>query len=163
MATLVTEKKEEKMKQPALAKKAVEKKSPKEKVAKDWYLVDAKGKVLGRMATRIAIVLMGKNKPSWQPYKDSGDYVIVTNASKVEMTGRKMDDKVYYHYSGYPGGLKTEKFGSLIKRKPQDVIYHSVKGMLPKTRLGNAIIKKLFVYPGETHPHESQKPKELEV
>src|SRR3989344_773116 len=127
-----------------------------------WYLVDASGKVLGRLATRIATLLMGKSKVDWQPHLDKGDYVIVINAKDVAVTGRKEEDKMYYRYSGYPGGLREETLKSLRARKPEDIIYHAVGGMLPKTRLGRQIAKKLFVYPGEKHPHEGQKPKELE-
>ncbi|OGY26763.1 MAG: 50S ribosomal protein L13 [Candidatus Woykebacteria bacterium RBG_16_43_9] len=130
---------------------------------KSWYIVDAKNKVLGRIATRIAIILMGKHKPTWQPYLDDGDYVIVINASKIGVSGRKEEQKTYYRYSGYPGGLKTEILGKLRKRKPEDIIYHAVAGMLPKNRLGAAMIKKLYIYPSEKHPHEAQKPQELEV
>ena len=128
-----------------------------------WYLVDARDKVLGRLATRIAIVLMGKRKTSWQPYLDVGDNVIVINAAKVAVTGRKEAQKKYYRYSGYPGGLKTETLENLRKRKPSDIIYHAVAGMLPKNRLGRAMIKKLFIYQGEKYPHEAQRPQELEA
>jgi len=130
---------------------------------KAWYIIDAKNKVLGRLATRIATRLMGKHKPTWQPYMDMGDYIVVINASKVSVTGRKEEQKKYFRYSGYPGGLKTETLKDLRNRKPQDIIYHAVAGMLPKNRLGSAMFKKLFVYSGERHPHEAQEPKELEV
>ena len=133
------------------------------KAERGWYIVNAKGKVLGRLATRIAVILMGKNKPSWQPHQDTGDNVIVTNATKIAITGRKEEQKQYFRYSGYPGGLRTETLADLRKRKPEDIIRHAVSGMLPKNRLGSAMIKKLFVYPGEDHPHEAQKPRELEV
>lgn len=128
-----------------------------------WYLIDAEDKVLGRFATRIAIILMGKNKPFWQPHLDRGDWVIIVNAKKVRVTGNKEENKKYYHYSGYPGGLKEETLKHLRERKPEDIIHGAVKGMLPKSRLGRAMIKKLFIYPGEQHPHEAQKPQELEV
>ena len=128
-----------------------------------WYLVDASGKVLGRLATRIATLLMGKSKVDWQPHLDRGDYVIVVNAKDVAVTGTKEENKMYYRYSGYPGGLREEKLKSLRKRKPQDIIYHAVKGMLPGTRLGRAMLKKLYVYEGENHQHEAQKPEKLEV
>lgn len=133
------------------------------KAERIWYIVNAKGKVLGRLATRIAIILMGKNKPLWQPYLDMGDNVVVINAAKIATTGRKEEQKKYFRYSGYPGGLRVETLGDLRKRKPEDIISHAVSGMLPKNRLGAAMIKKLFVYPGDTHPHEAQKPRELEV
>lgn len=128
-----------------------------------WHLVDVKNKVLGRVSTRIARILMGKHKPTWQPHLDMGDYVVVINAAKVAVTGRKEDQKRYFRYSGYPGGLKEENLRRLRSRKPEEIIYHAVAGMLPKTRLGNAMIKKLFVYPGEEHPHEAQKPVQLEI
>ena len=131
--------------------------------SRNWCLVDAKGKVLGVLATKIAVILMGKHKSTWQPYLDVGDNVIVINASKVDVTGRKEEQKKYYHYSGYPGGLKVETLKDLRERKPADIIYHAVAGMLPKNRLGRAMIRKLFVYPSEKHPYEAQKPKELEV
>jgi large subunit ribosomal protein L13 len=133
------------------------------KAERIWYTVNAKGKVLGRLATRIAIILMGKNKPLWQPHLDVGDNVIVINAAKIATTGRKEEQKKYFRYSGYPGGLRVETLGDLRKRKPEDIIRHAVSGMLPKNRLGAAMIKKLFVYPDDTHPHEAQKPRELEV
>ena len=144
-------------------KEKVKKQDSQPKSEAVWYLVDARDKVLGRMATKIATVLMGKHKPAWQPYLDMGDSVIIINAAKVAVTGRKEEQKKYYRYSGYPGGLKTETLKDLRERKPTDIIYHAVKGMLPKTRLGAAMIKKLFVYPGEKHHHEAQKPKVLEV
>jgi large subunit ribosomal protein L13 len=130
---------------------------------KTWYLMDAEDKVLGRLATRITIILMGKNKPFWQPHLDQGDWVIIVNAKKVRVTGNKEEDKTYYRYSGYPGGLKEETLKHLRERKPEDIIHEAVKGMLPKSRLGRAMIKKLFIYPGEQHPHEAQKPQGLEV
>jgi large subunit ribosomal protein L13 len=139
------------------------KKQSKTEPEKNWYIVDAKGKVLGRLATRIAIVLMGKRKPTWQPHLDTGDCVIVVNASKVMVTGRKETQKIYYRYSGYPGGLKEENLEKLRARKPEHIIHHAVRGMLPKNRLGRVMIKKLFIYPGEKHPHEAQKAQELEV
>lgn len=128
-----------------------------------WFLVDASGQILGRLSTRIATLLMGKNKIDWQPYLDTGDYVIVINAKEIEVTGAKEENKNYYRYSGYPGGLKVENLKSLRKRKPEDIIYHAVKGMLPKTRLGRAMIKKFYVYPGSSHGHEAQKPVKYEA
>lgn len=135
----------------------------KEAPKRDWFLIDAKDKVLGRLATRMAIILMGKKKATWQPHLDSGDNLIVINAAKVAVSGRKEEQKEYFRYSGYPGGLKRETLNKLRKRKPEEIIHHAVTGMLPKTRLGRAMIKKLFVYAGSDHPHEAQKPKELEV
>lgn len=142
-------------KQPQEKKKT---RAPKES-KRDWILIDAEDKILGRLAAKIAPILMGKNKIGWQPHLDGGDYVIVINAAKVATTGVK-EGKKYYRYSGYPGGLRVETLKSKRKRAPQDIIYHSVAGMLPKTKLGRLMIKKLFVYPGETHPHEAQKPME---
>jgi large subunit ribosomal protein L13 len=129
---------------------------------KKWFLVNAKGKIIGRLATRIAKVLLGKGKVSYLPYKDSGDYVVVVNAAKVEATGRKEENKKYYRYSGYPGGLKERNLKTLRSEKPEEVIRHAVSGMLPKTRLGKQIIKKLYIYPSEKHPHEAQKVESLE-
>ena len=139
------------------------KESKTKKINKDWFIVDAKNKILGRLATRIAIILMGKHKPTWQPYLDDGDNVIVLNAAKVKLTGRKEKQKEYFRYSGYPGGLKVEVLEKLRSRKPEHIIDHAVKGMLPKNRLGAQMIKNLHVYSGDTHPHEAQKPQELEV
>lgn len=130
---------------------------------KQWFLINAKDKVIGRLASKIATILLGKNKVSYLPYKDSGDYVVVINAAKVASTGKKEEKKNYYRYSGYPGGLKTETLKTLRVRKPEMIIEHSVSGMLPKTRLGKAILKKLYVYPGEKHPHEAQKVEELKI
>jgi large subunit ribosomal protein L13 len=131
--------------------------------ARKWYLVDARDKVLGRLATRLAPVLMGKTKPSWQPHLDNGDFVVVINAQKVKVTGTNAESKKYYRYSGYPGGLREETLKSMRIKHPEEVVLHSVRGMLPKTRLGKAMIKKLYVYAGEKHPHEAQKPEEIEL
>lgn len=131
--------------------------------SRDWYLIDATGKVLGRFSTRIAKILMGKAKPTWQPHLDGGDYIVVVNAKKISVTGNKEENKMYYRHSGYPGGLKEETLKHLRARKPEEIIHHAVRGMLPKSRLGRAMIKKLFIYSGTEHPHEAQKPKELEV
>jgi large subunit ribosomal protein L13 len=138
-------------------------KKEKKTIEKRWYLIDAKDKVLGRLATRIAIVLMGKKKVSWVPYLDVGDNVVVINSGKVVVTGRKGENKKYFTYSGYPGGLKEKSLKHLSEENPSKVIYHAVAGMLPKTKLGKSMIKKLHVYAGEKHFHESQKPEELEV
>lgn len=132
-------------------------------ISKSWFIVDAKNKILGRMATRIAIILMGKHKPTWQPYLDDGDNVIVVNASKVRLTGKKEKQKEYFRYSGYPGGLKVEVLDKLRSRKPEYIIEHAIKGMLPKNRLGAVMIKNLHVYAGNEHPHVAQKPEELKV
>ena len=130
-------------------------------VKRDWYVVDATNQTMGRMATRIAHVLRGKNKPYYTPHFDCGDYVIVINSGKVVFTGNKMEEKEYLTYSGYPGGQKAETAKSLIARRPNVAIERAVKGMLPKNRLGRAMYKKLFVYEGAEHPHTAQQPKEL--
>lgn len=145
-----------------MEKKKVSKKENKQ-INKDWFLVNAKGKVLGRLATRVARILSGKNKISFESNLDSGDYVVVVNAAKVDITGRKREEKMYYHYSGYPGGLKSATFKKLQEEKPEIIIQRAVSGMLPKTKLGKAILKKLYIYSGEKHPHEAQKLEELEV
>jgi large subunit ribosomal protein L13 len=123
-----------------------------------WYVVDAEGEVVGRLATRIAAVLRGKNKPDFTPHVDTGDYVIVLNADKVRFTGSKLDDKEYQRYSGYPGGLKRRTAKEMLEKRPEMVLELAIKGMLPKTKLGKAQIKKLFLYTGTTHPHAAQKP-----
>lgn len=147
---------------------SVSKDEPKKKIinqapAKKWFVIDAKGAVIGRLSTKIATILLGKNKVSYLPYKDSGDYVVVINAAKVSSTGKKEERKFYYRYSGYPGGLKTESLKTLRSRKPEIIIEHAVAGMLPKTKLGKAVIKKLYIYPGEKHPHGAQKAEEIKV
>jgi len=123
--------------------------------------VDGTNQTVGRMCSRIAAVLRGKNKASYTPHVDTGDYVIVINCEKVVLTGNKLDQKMYDHFTGYPGGLKEEVASSLLKRRPEVVIERAVKGMLPKNRLGRKMIKKLFVYAGAEHPHGAQQPKEL--
>lgn len=136
--------------------------SANEKIVKrDWYVVDATNMTVGRMCTKIASVLRGKNKAYYTPHFDCGDYVIVVNSGKAKFTGNKMEDKEYQTYSGYPGGQKIEKAKSLMGRRPNVVIERAVKGMLPKNRLGRAMYKKLFVYEGAEHPHTAQQPKEL--
>jgi len=135
----------------------------KEDITKEWYLIDVGGKVLGRVATEIARRLRGKHKPLFTPHTDTGDFVIVINAEKIALTGRKFDDKMYHHYSGYPGGLKSIAAGKLLKKKPGDVLRIAVKGMLPKNSLGRMMLKKLKIYAGSEHPHEAQKPQTLEV
>jgi large subunit ribosomal protein L13 len=132
-------------------------------VEQGWYVVDAQGKVLGKLATQIATRLRGKHKPEYTPHVDTGDYVIVVNAAKVRVTGRKAEDKVYYRHSGYPGGLKQTNFAKLRAAKPERVIQHAVKGMLPKGPLGYAMLRKLKVYAGATHPHSAQQPKTLVI
>lgn len=125
-------------------------------ITRNWHLIDADGKILGRLATDIATKLMGKNKAIFVPYLDTGDFVVVTNAALVKVTGKKMLQKKYVRHSGYPGGLKVETLSKLLQRKPQDVIKHAVSGMLPKTKLGKRIIKKLHVFAGAEHPFLKQ-------
>jgi large subunit ribosomal protein L13 len=125
-------------------------------IQREWHLIDASGQTLGRLATRIAHLLRGKHKPRYAPHMDMGDYVVVINAAKVVVTGRKAQTKVYYRYSGYPGGLKATTYADLMKRHPERVIEHAVRGMLPKTALGRAMYRKLRVYAGPTHPHAGQ-------
>jgi large subunit ribosomal protein L13 len=128
-----------------------------------WYLIDANNAVLGRLAVKIADRLRGKNKPVFTPNIDTGDFIVVINAEKVKLTGRKLDNKVYYRHSGYPGGIKSETARERLKRAPETVLEAAVWGMLPKGRLGRAMIKKLKVYRGPEHPHEAQKPEVLTV
>ena len=130
-------------------------------VKHNWYVVDGTNQTVGRMCAKIAAVLRGKNKAYYTPHVDCGDYVIVINADKVVFTGNKLEDKLYDTFSGYPGGLKQETAGSLLKRRPEAVVERAIKGMLPKNRLGRKMFKKLFVYVGTEHPHGPQQPKEL--
>ena len=132
-----------------------------ENVKRDWYLVDAQDIVLGRLATQIAGVLRGKNKAIFTPSVDTGDFVIVVNAEKIALTGRKLDDKIYYSHTGFPGGLKEITAGKLLEKKPEDIIRKAVKGMLPKNKLARHMLKKLKVYAGASHPHDAQQPKNL--
>lgn len=132
-------------------------------VEKKWYLVDAEGKTLGRFATQIAAILRGKHKPTFTPHMDMGDNIIVVNAEKVQLTGRKAEQKKYYRHSGYPGGIKVTSFSDMIEKKPKMVITIAVKGMLPHNRLGRRILKNLKVYTGTEHPHASQNPEKLEL
>ena len=128
-----------------------------------WLIVDAKDKVVGRLATEIAHRLKGKHKPYYTPHVDCGDYIIILNADQVKFTGKKMDDKQYVTFSGYPGGQKKRTPREMLEKRPEGVIENAVRGMLPKNRLGRAMFKKLFVYTGETHPHAAQKPETLEI
>jgi large subunit ribosomal protein L13 len=132
-------------------------------ITRDWYLVDADGMVLGRLAVELAKILRGKNKPIYTTHLDVGDHVIVVNAEKVVLTGNKLEKKVYYHHSGYPGGLKETPYASLMQDKPELAIEKAVRGMLPKNRLGRSMLKKLHVYSGPDHPHQAQKPEELSL
>lgn len=135
----------------------------KTEVVRDWYLVDAENQVLGRIATQIANVLRGKNKATFTPSVDTGDFVIVVNAEKIALTGNKMADKAYYSHSGFPGGLKTITAGKLLEKKPEELIRKAVKGMLPKNKLARHMLSKLKVYAGSAHPHKAQQPKALNV
>ena len=130
-------------------------------VKRDWYIVDGTNQTVGRMCSRIAAVLRGKNKASYTPHVDTGDFVIVINADKVTFTGKKLEEKEYDHFTGYPGGLKQETAKNLLARRPEVIVERGVKGMLPKNRLGRKMFKKLFVYAGTEHPHGAQQPKEL--
>ena len=132
-------------------------------VARRWYVVDAEGKTLGRLATQIADVLRGKDKPTYTPHVDTGDFVVVVNAEKIAVTGNKLDDKKYYRHSGYPGGLKTRTLREQLDRRPTEVIRKAVKGMLPKNKLADRQITKLKVYAGPEHPHTAQAPEQWEV
>jgi len=125
-------------------------------VQRRWHFVDAKGKILGRLASQVAQLLMGKGKPNFAPYLDMGDYVVVINAKEIMVTGKKEREKLYHRYSGYPGGLKTETLGELRKRRPEEIIRRAVKGMLPRGKLGRRMITKLYVYSGSEHPHEDK-------
>lgn len=130
---------------------------------RDWYVVDAQGKTLGRLAAQIAKVLQGKHKAIYTPHVDAGDYVIVINAKKIKLTGNKPEQKMYRHYSGYPGGMNERSFEKIIGSKPALPLYEAVKNMLPKTTLGRRMLKKLKIYPDDKHPHEAQAPKALEL
>jgi large subunit ribosomal protein L13 len=133
----------------------------KENIVRNWYLVDAENQVLGRLASEIARRLRGKHKPVFTPYVDTGDFVIVINAEKISLTGKKLMDKIYYNYSGYPGGLRETNAGKMLKDHPERVIQYAVKGMLPKNSLGRKMLKKLKVYAGGDHCHEAQCPQTL--
>lgn len=135
----------------------------KDEIKRKWYIIDAKGKVLGKVAVKAATILRGKHKPTYTPHVDTGDQVIVINASQVILTGKKLEQKYYHHHSGYPGGLKSVRYDRLLKEKPEKVIELAVKGMLPKTKLGRAMLRKLRVYRGSEHPHEAQSPVQIEV
>jgi large subunit ribosomal protein L13 len=130
---------------------------------RQWYIVDAQGKVLGRLATEVARVLRGKHKPSFTPHVDGGDFVVVVNAREVRLTGKKAEKKVYYRHSEYPGGIRATAAGKMRAEKPEEIVRLAVKGMLPKSRLGRALFKKLKVYPGPGHPHEAQTPQPLAI
>lgn len=131
----------------------------KEEIQRDWFLVDAEGQVLGRLATVIAARLRGKHKPIYTPHVDTGDFIVVVNAGKVVLTGNKLKDKIYYHHTGYPGGIKSVSAGKLLQEKPEEVLRKAVRGMLPKNTLGRAMLKKLKIYAGGSHDHAAQCPK----
>ncbi len=132
-------------------------------IEKKWYLVDAEGQTLGRMATRIADILRGKDKPIYTPHMDTGDFVVVINAEKIVVTGKKAQQKEYQRYSGYPSGLKKIPYRRMLQTHPERIVEHAVKGMIPHNRLGRAVIKKLKVYAGPEHPHEAQQPELLKL
>jgi large subunit ribosomal protein L13 len=129
----------------------------------DWYVIDAQGQTLGRLATQVATILRGKHKAIYTPHVDCGDYVIIVNAEKVHVTGQKMNQKMYYRHSGYPGGLKTISLRDQLKKFPARVLEAAIRGMLPKNRLGRQMFKKLKVYAGPAHPHQAQQPKEVSI
>jgi large subunit ribosomal protein L13 len=139
------------------------KSASKDTVLKEWYIVDATNEVLGRLSTKVAMILRGKNKPAFTPHADCGDNVIIINADKIRLTGNKLADKKYIRYTGYPGGQRTETVDHLLHRDPSKIIEHAIRGMLPKTRLGNAIFNNLHVYKGSEHPHQAQQPKEIKL
>lgn len=132
-------------------------------IERKWYVIDATDLVLGRLSTEVAVLLRGKHKPTFTPHVDCGDYVIIVNAEKVALTGTKLDDKIYYRHSGYAGGLKTRTAKRMLELQPQKVLEKSIRGMLPKNRLGNDMYRKLYVYVGPEHPHQGQKPEAYTV
>ena len=132
-------------------------------ITRNWFVVDASDKILGRLASALAVRLRGKHKVEFAPHMDTGDFIVVVNAAKVKTTGRKLDQKKYYRHSGWIGGLKETSLRDMLEKKPEEVIRKAVRGMLPKNRLGRAMLKKLKVYSGEAHPHEAQKPETLDV
>ena len=132
-------------------------------IARKWYVVDADGQTLGRLASRVAHILTGKSTPRYTPFIDTGDHVIVINAGKVRLTGLKAESKVYQHYTGYPGGLREEEFKKRFARRPESVVQEAIEGMLPKSKLGRAMAKKLKVYKGDKHPHAAQQPELLQA
>jgi large subunit ribosomal protein L13 len=134
-----------------------------EQISRKWYLIDAEGLPLGKLAVKAASLIRGKHKPEFAPHQEMGDYVIVINAEKVNLTGRKRSTKLYYRHSGYPGGIKVENFEKMIKKRPEFPIEHAVKGMLPKNRLGRKLFHNLKVYPGPNHPHTAQKPEQIQI
>lgn len=134
----------------------------KNEIERKWWLIDADGKILGRLATEIAILLQGKRNPEFVKFMDSGDFVIVINAEKLKVTGKKLEQKKYYSHSGYPGGIREKTLKDLLQKNPEEVLRQAVRGMIPKNKLGRAMYKKLKVYTGPNHPHEAQKPQEYQ-
>jgi len=134
-----------------------------DEIERRWYVIDATDQILGRLSTLIATKLRGKDKPEYTPHVDSGDFIVVVNADKVKVTGRKLEQKKYYRHSGYPGGLREASLKKVLDSKPERVIYQAVRGMLPKNRLGRAQLKKLKIYTGPEHPHQAQKPQPINV
>ena len=132
-------------------------------IKKEWVVIDATDLVLGRLASRVALILRGKNKPEYVPHQDMGDYVIIINAAKANVTGNKIEDKMYYRHSMYPGGLKAESYGKVLERKPTYPMEHAIKGMLPSGKLGKRLFVNLHVYAGSEHPHQAQKPETVEL
>ncbi len=132
-------------------------------IERKWYLVNAEGKILGRLSSRIAQILSGKDKPIYTPHMDVGDFVVVINAEKVKVTGNKEEKKIYYRHTGYPGGLKERTYQEQLDKEPQDIIRMAVRGMLPKSKLGRHMFQKLKVYAGPQHPHQAQKPEQLDL
>ena len=130
---------------------------------RDWYIVDAQGKTLGRLATQLADILRGKRKPEYTPHCDTGDFIVVVNAEKITVTGRKLEQKRYWRHTGYPGGIRSRTLAEMLDRQPEEVIRKAVKGMLPRNRLARQQLRKLKVYAGEEHPHAAQQPKPLEI
>lgn len=130
---------------------------------RNWWIVDGEGKTLGRIATTISKVLRGKHKPIYTPHVDTGDFVVVVNAEKVKLTGKKMQDKIYYHHTGYPGGLKSARAEELLAKKPTELVYKAVKGMMPKNALNRTSLNKLKIYSGTKHPHAAQNPQPLDI
>jgi len=135
----------------------------KEEVKRDWYIVDAKNKVLGRLASKIAYMLQGKHRPDYTPHVDQGDFIVIVNADKVRLTGKKWDQKVYWRHSGYMGGLKLQTARQLLEKHPEKLIYLAVKRMLPRNRMRKKLLKKLKIYAGTNHPHQAQNPKPLDI
>jgi len=132
-------------------------------IEKKWYVVDANGKILGRLASKVAHILKGKHKPIYSPHLDVGDNVVIINAEKIRVTGKKAQQKLYYRHTGYPGGLRTRKYGELLQSKPEWILEHAIKGMLPHNKLGKQLFRNLRVYSGDEHPHSAQKPEILEI